>query len=167
MYHRTTISRRVGAPSRKWCRSRVTRSRLTRNRFRLPLGGQPPRVSATLRSPREGGLPPSEPPFESRRGLAFDGVSCVIVPPSRDWCRSRDSNPDGLPHTPLKRACLPVPPLRHGGIIGRGSNGCQSTDPSVQLTNPIIQERFMPDSSSPHAVRSCPSQQRCCIFRRR
>jgi hypothetical protein len=23
------------------------------------------------------------------------------------WCRRRDLNPHGLPHTPLKRACLP------------------------------------------------------------
>src|SRR5580765_8197420 len=29
------------------------------------------------------------------------------------WCRRGDSNPHGLPHTPLKRARLPVPPLRH------------------------------------------------------
>ena len=34
------------------------------------------------------------------------------VAPSEVWCRRRDSNPHGLPHTPLKRACLPVPPLR-------------------------------------------------------
>src|SRR5262245_61990455 len=27
-------------------------------------------------------------------------------------CRRGDSNPHGLPHTPLKRTCLPVPPLR-------------------------------------------------------
>src|SRR5437016_3493382 len=30
----------------------------------------------------------------------------------RTWCRRGDSNPHGLPHTPLKRARLPVPPLR-------------------------------------------------------
>src|SRR3989338_6108725 len=28
------------------------------------------------------------------------------------WCRRGDSNPHGLPHMPLKHACLPVPPLR-------------------------------------------------------
>ena len=32
-----------------------------------------------------------------------------------DWCRRGDSNPHELPHTPLKRARLPVPPLRHLG----------------------------------------------------
>ena len=32
------------------------------------------------------------------------------------WCRRGDSNPHGLPHTPLKRARLPVPPLRLGTI---------------------------------------------------
>src|ERR1043165_1497473 len=31
------------------------------------------------------------------------------------WCRRGDSNPHELPHTPLKRARLPVPPLRHLG----------------------------------------------------
>ena len=31
----------------------------------------------------------------------------------RTWCRRGDSNPHELPHTPLKRARLPVPPLRH------------------------------------------------------
>src|SRR5438445_3740225 len=30
----------------------------------------------------------------------------------RVWCRRGDSNPHELPHTPLKRARLPVPPLR-------------------------------------------------------
>ena len=31
------------------------------------------------------------------------------------WCRRGDSNPHELPHTPLKRARLPVPPLRQKG----------------------------------------------------
>src|SRR5262249_37739345 len=31
------------------------------------------------------------------------------------WCRRPDSNRHGLPHTPLKRTCLPIPPRRHGG----------------------------------------------------
>ena len=35
-------------------------------------------------------------------------------------CRRGDSNPHGLPHTPLKRARLPVPPLRLGQV------GCQN-----------------------------------------
>ena len=47
-----------------------------------------------------------------------------------EWCRRRDSNPHGFLHTPLKRACLPVPPLRHGRwrrttILGFGTGGCQ------------------------------------------
>ena len=33
------------------------------------------------------------------------------------WCRRGDSNPHGFPHHPLKMACLPVPPLRHGTFI--------------------------------------------------
>jgi hypothetical protein len=35
------------------------------------------------------------------------------------WCRRGDSNPHGLPHTPLKRTCLPVPPLRHYSLLCR------------------------------------------------
>src|SRR3990172_909030 len=31
---------------------------------------------------------------------------------ARKWCRRGDLNPHGLPQTPLKRARLPVPPLR-------------------------------------------------------
>ena len=29
-----------------------------------------------------------------------------------EWCRGRDLNSYGSPHTPLKRACLPIPPPR-------------------------------------------------------
>ena len=54
----------------------------------LPLRGQPPRASASLRSPREGGIPPSEPPFESHRQSieVFQQV----------WRRGWDSNPRSL-----------------------------------------------------------------------
>src|SRR6266496_3316018 len=38
-----------------------------------------------------------------------------------NWCRRGDSNPHELPHTPLKRARLPVPPLRLIRV------GCQKT----------------------------------------
>ena len=43
------------------------------------------------------------------------------------WCRRGDSNPHELPHTPLKRARPPVPPLRHevsleGSAIIAGKN---------------------------------------------
>ncbi len=30
----------------------------------------------------------------------------------QSWCRRRDSNPHVSRHTPLKRACLPISPLR-------------------------------------------------------
>src|SRR5258708_29642029 len=33
-----------------------------------------------------------------------------VAPDAPAWWATRDSNPDGLPHTPLKRARLPVPP---------------------------------------------------------
>ena len=33
------------------------------------------------------------------------------------WCRRPDSNRYGLPHTPLKRARLPISPLRHKELV--------------------------------------------------
>ena len=33
------------------------------------------------------------------------------------WCRRRDLNPHGFPHTPLKRARIPIPPRRHIYLI--------------------------------------------------
>lgn len=33
------------------------------------------------------------------------------------WCRGRDSNPHSNCHYPLKIACLPVPPPRHGFLV--------------------------------------------------
>jgi len=35
---------------------------------------------------------------------------------SPKWWAARDSNPDGSPHTPLKRARLPVPPAAQAGV---------------------------------------------------
>ncbi len=40
--------------------------------------------------------------------MTFTRVGKVLS----DWCRRGDSNPHELPHTPLKRARLPIPPLR-------------------------------------------------------
>ena len=36
------------------------------------------------------------------------------------WCRRRDLNPHGFPHTPLKRACLP---FHHFGTTKKGKEG--------------------------------------------
>ena len=40
-----------------------------------------------------------------------------ICPNSFLWCRRRDLNPHGFPHTPLKRARIPIPSRRHISII--------------------------------------------------
>jgi hypothetical protein len=37
------------------------------------------------------------------------GLAWTVV-----WCRWPDSNRHGLRHCPLKTACLPIPPHRHG-----------------------------------------------------
>jgi hypothetical protein len=37
------------------------------------------------------------------------GLAWIVV-----WCRWPDSNRHGLRHCPLKTACLPIPPHRHG-----------------------------------------------------
>src|SRR5439155_24351018 len=54
---------------------------------------------------------------EERHGFAEPlpnewGAWGALGAPHLHWCRRGDSNPHGLPHTPLKRARLPVPPLR-------------------------------------------------------
>ena len=50
-----------------------------------------------------------------------------------DWWGRRDSNPHELPHTPLKRARLPVPPLPLGGISTAWRHGCQpKTEPRAE-----------------------------------
>ena len=42
------------------------------------------------------------------------------------WCRRRESNSYGFPHTPLKRACLPIPPPRRTlGHYTQDSTCCQ------------------------------------------
>jgi hypothetical protein len=50
-------------------------------------------------------------------------------------CRRGDSNPHELPHTPLKRARLPVPPLR---LV---SQGCQKADRSVGANTARVRPR--------------------------
>src|SRR5690348_13188405 len=42
------------------------------------------------------------------------------------WWATRDSNPDGLPHTPLKRARLPVPPAALAATADSTDAGCAS-----------------------------------------
>src|SRR5262245_3509012 len=50
------------------------------------------------------------------------------------WCRRGDSNPHGSPHTPLKRTCLPVPPLRHV----RKTLNCQTSMPLANGAEPYL-----------------------------
>ena len=54
--------------------------------------------------------------------LGFKSLLCVLFLVSTKqktrsfdlvWCERRDLNPYELPHTPLKRARLPIPPLSH------------------------------------------------------
>ena len=39
--------------------------------------------------------------------------SCADLLSTKSWCPEGDLNPHGLPHTPLKRTRLPVPPSGH------------------------------------------------------
>src|SRR5439155_2045949 len=45
----------------------------------LPLGGQPPRASAALRSPHERGIPLSKSPFKSRPLRTLPSVHSVMA----------------------------------------------------------------------------------------
>src|SRR5437867_11262864 len=60
------------------------------------------------------------------RGLATGRIWAVAN--VSEWCRRGDSNPHGLPHTPLKRARLPIPPLRRrrSRSMPRCRRACQS-----------------------------------------
>src|SRR5262245_44593882 len=58
------------------------------------------------------------------------------------WCRRGDSNPHGLPHTPLKRARLPVPPLRPADWSRTGAKYTLTSapaKPSDALAQPRIE----------------------------
>src|SRR5687767_13297312 len=57
---------------------------------------------------------------------------------SERWCRRGDSNPHGLPHTPLKRARLPVPPLRPGTATKYTSTSA-AAKPAHALPQPRIE----------------------------
>ena len=47
------------------------------------------------------------PARSGTRGVPAPGAS------GRKWCPGRDLNPDELPHTPLKRTRIPIPPPGH------------------------------------------------------
>src|SRR5437667_11933736 len=56
------------------------------------------------------------------------------------WCRRGDSNPHGLPHTPLKRTCLPVPPLRQvGRLLCSTANVNQQRETNSSFLIPALQ----------------------------
>src|SRR5262244_3187311 len=55
------------------------------------------------------------------------------------WCRRGDSNPHGLPHTPLKRARLPVPPLRHEERKRSIPSTPTGANPAARLAQPRIE----------------------------
>jgi CheY-like chemotaxis protein len=46
-------------------------------------------------------------------GRSPHGLASVARAASEGWCSGRDLNPHTLRHTPLKRACLPIPPPEH------------------------------------------------------
>ena len=52
-----------------------------------------------------------EPP---NRGFADPRLTTWLRRLGVLWCPGRDSNPHGLPHGPLKTACLPIPPPGQG-----------------------------------------------------
>src|ERR1044071_407061 len=61
------------------------------------------------------------------------------------WCRRGDSNPHELPHTPLKRARLPVPPLRHEvSLEGCGHYSRKSFQSNNTTCSPLVKLRVLP-----------------------
>ncbi len=57
-------------------------------------------------------------------------------------CRRGDSNPHGFPHTPLKRARLPIPPLRPTAVCTRASPLCQRNSPLLRRSFPLTREEI-------------------------
>jgi hypothetical protein len=57
------------------------------------------------------------------------------------WCRRGDSNPHELPHTPLKRARLPVPPLRQYLSDSYYSEHRPHTESQTEVCAPSVQSR--------------------------
>ena len=55
-------------------------------------------------------------PLPADKSLEINGLELI--------CRRGDSNPHELPHTPLKRARLPVPPLRPELSDNKGKANC-------------------------------------------
>src|SRR6266496_1087170 len=79
--------------------------------------------------------------FDARRLSKLDIVR-------KEWCRRGDSNPHGLPHTPLKRARLPIPPLRpREGRVCRGRERLVNQRPS-RSTRPTADWRSRGSSAS-------------------
>src|SRR5262245_2143555 len=59
---------------------------------------------------------------------------------SGEWCPGRDLNPDELPHTPLKRTRIPIPPpgqvsYRDVGV-GDGTEGGTRTHTTLRSLGP-------------------------------
>src|SRR6266446_6188282 len=69
----------------------------------------------------------------------------------KKWCRRGDSNPHELPHTPLKRARLPVPPLRpklsdNNDSAKRAFALRRTKLTSVLISNPLCNLHALSDS---------------------
>src|SRR6185503_6647971 len=52
----------------------------------------------------------------------------------KEWCPGRDLNPDELPHTPLKRTRIPIPPPGHQVRCRRLCSGSRGIEVLVPRT---------------------------------
>src|SRR5438445_10032421 len=66
----------------------------------------------------------------SRSGVQDPTIGARIVE-RPEWWATRDSNPDGLPHTPLKRARLPVPPAALAALGDSTGAGRRRLPPAI------------------------------------
>lgn len=84
------------------------------------------------------------------------------------WCSGRDSNPHTLRHTPLKRACLPIPPPEHfqrgmgtkekeAGLVKHRNEGA-GAQAITRLQQVVIAGHFARSTTSGSRGRSCHSE---------
>jgi hypothetical protein len=59
------------------------------------------------------------------------------------WWATRDSNPDELPHTPLKRARLPVPPAAQLSRLILAKGKCAGTRGKTRTRNLLIRSQAL------------------------
>src|SRR4029079_2811700 len=71
---------------------------------------------------------------EAHMGRVGRSRSLPAAGSGKEWCPGRDLNPDELPHTPLKRTRIPIPPPGHQVRCRRLCSGSRGIEVLVPRT---------------------------------